>query len=231
MAKQVVLLGKGELAIRIAEWFQGHRDYEMACVVPVVPEPTWTDSITAWCEANGVAFVESGSYEDIPGVRSPSWHTDLAISVFSDRILPQWFIAKCSRILNLHNGPLPRYRGIAPINWALKNGESEHGVTIHEITPEIDAGPILAQLRYLIHPEFDEVIDVYRRALRYGYVLFENTMPILDRITPSPQEDSQATYYSMADCEGLAERRDFTRATSAELVATAPAVQSWPLST
>ena len=120
MVKQVVLLGKGDLAIRIAEWFHAHSDYELDCVVPVVPEPTWTNSITAWCKTHGVAVVESGRYQDIRRVRVDSWHTGLALSVFYDRILPAWFIAKCGRILNLHNAPLPRYRGVAPINWALK---------------------------------------------------------------------------------------------------------------
>ena len=226
MAKQVVLLGKGDLAIRIAEWFHAHRDYELNCVVPVIPEPTWTDSITAWCNTNGIAVVENGRYQDIRGAWDASGHTDLALSVFYDRILPPWFIAKCRRILNLHNALLPRYRGIAPINWALKNRESEHGVTIHEITPEIDAGPIVAQLRYLIHPEFDEVIDVYNRALRYAYVLFEQTMGILDRITPIPQDDSQATYYSKADRQRLQDRRDFTRARSTRPIASEPVLQS-----
>ena len=216
MVKKVVLLGKGDLAIRIAEWFHAHRDYELDCVVPVVPEPTWTNSITAWCKSHGVAVVENGRYQDIRGDLDASWHTELALSVFYDRILPPWFIAKCGRILNLHNAPLPRYRGVAPINWALKNGESEHGVTIHEITPETDAGPIVAQLRYLIHPEFDKVIDVYYRALRYGFTLFEQTMAILDRITPIPQDDSHATYYSKADREKLGNRRDFTRAPATE---------------
>ncbi|RME38570.1 MAG: formyl transferase [Planctomycetota bacterium] len=214
MTKRVVLLGKGELAIRIAEWFREQSDYDLHYIVPVVPEPDWTDSLIDWCTKRGIAFVATGHYRDLPGVQDRTWHTDLAISVFYDRIIQPWFIEKCGRILNLHNGPLPRYRGIAPINWALKNGERMHGVTLHEITPEVDAGPIVAQLTYSIYPEFDEVIDVYRRALRYAYTLFEQTMPLLDRITPRPQNESEALYYSAADRERLGDRRDFTRALS-----------------
>ena len=75
----------------------------------------------------------------------------------------------------------------------MKNGETKHGVTIHEIIPEIDAGPIYAQLGYPIYPEFDEVIDVYEGALEYGWVLFSQTMPILDKIVPRPQDNRLAS--------------------------------------
>ncbi len=210
----VMLLGKGSLAIRIADWFHNSTDYQLKCVIPVVPEPAWTDSLIKWCAAHDVPYVESGHYRDIPRARDNDWNRDLAFSVFYDKIIQPWFIAKMQRILNLHNGPLPRYRGVSPINWALKNKELMHGVTIHEITPGIDDGPIVSQLCYSVHPEFDEVIDVYNRALEYGYTLFEQTMPILDRIPPRRQRETEATYYSKQDNCRLAERRGFTRAQS-----------------
>jgi hypothetical protein len=214
MPRSVVLLGKGTLLIRIAEWFQANPDYEIVHVVPVVPEPTWTDLLIPWCDAHYVPYVPTGHHQDIPGVQSESWRVDLALSVFYSWILPSWFIERTGRCLNLHNGPLPKYRGIAPINWALKNGERRHGVTIHEITPDIDAGPIVSQVTFDIYPEVDEVIDVYNRALEYGYCLFEQTLPMLDRIEPTPQDESEATHYKRQDQERLGERRDFTRAIS-----------------
>ena len=57
--------------------------------------------------------------------------------------------------------------------------------------------------------------DVYARALEYGWVLFKETLPILDRIVPTPQDDAEATYYNLADNDRLGDRRDFTRAASA----------------
>src|SRR5204862_5498551 len=99
----------------------------------------------------------------------------------------------------------PKYRGVSPINSALKNGERMHGVTIHEITPGIDDGPIVAQVLFSIYPEHDEVVDVYDRALEYGWTLFEQTMPNLDRIEAEPQDEAEATYYSLTDNELLAE--------------------------
>jgi hypothetical protein len=211
--RTVVVLGKGALAVRVAEWFRGSDRWSLAGVVPVVPEPAWTDSLLDWASGSGVPHVASGDYADLPSANgSPT--ADLAVSVFYDRILPASFIARFGRALNVHNGPLPRYRGVSPINWALKNGERSHGVTIHEISPGIDDGPIVAQLTYSIYPELDEVEDVYRRALAYGWALFEQTMPQLDRIRATPQDERLATYYSAADNVRLGERRGFNRAAS-----------------
>lgn len=212
--KRVVLLGKGELGIRVAEWFLRTDGYDLCAVVPVVPEPGWSASLIAWADNNDVPYAASGDYGELVGPDDSDWHVDLAFVVFYDRILPARFISRCGRILNLHNSPLPRYRGMSPINWALKDDRRMHGVTIHEITPGIDDGPIVAQLTYSIYPEFDEVIDVYRRALDYGWTLFEQTMPILDSIDARPQDESEATYFSAKDQARLGERRDFTRAQS-----------------
>lgn len=214
MARGVILLGKGALACRIAEWFRDDPDHELRYVVPVVPEPTWTDSLITWCRHHDVPFVDSGHYDDIPCVDAANWRIDLFFSVFYDKILPGRLLSKARYKLNLHNGPLPRYRGIAPINWALKNNERTHGVTIHEMSTGIDAGRIVSQVLFDIFPKTDEVIDVYRRALAYGYTLFEQTLPMLDRIEPRPQDESAASYYSAKDRLRLGNRRDFTRSAS-----------------
>jgi methionyl-tRNA formyltransferase len=161
-----------------------------------------------------VPTIESGHYKDLPDVSTAGWSTDLAMSVFYDKIIKAWFIDKCKQIINLHNGPLPKYRGVSPINWALKNGEREHGITIHEITPGIDDGPIVGQVKYSIYPEFDEVIDVYNRSLEYGWTLFQQTIPLIDSIKPRPQDEQQATYYNRGDNVRLEERSGFTREAS-----------------
>lgn len=214
MKKRVVFMGKGTLAVRCAKWFHESPDYELAYVVPVIPEPTWTESLSAWATANGVPIIESGHYKDIPDVKDEDWRIDVAFSVFYDKIIKAWFIDKCGRILNLHNGPLPRYRGVSPINWALKNGESMHGVTIHEITPGIDDGPIVSKVEYSIYPEFDEVGDVLGRAVEFGWTLFAQTLPNLDKIVAAPQDDSKALYYDSSRNGELGERRFFTKAES-----------------
>ena len=213
----VVVMGKGDLAIRIADWFLQSDKYKLVAVVPVMPEPAWTQSFASWASANRVQIIGSGHYKDLPEISTANGGVDLAVSVFYDKIIKAWFIDKCKRIINLHNAPLPKYRGVSPINWALKNGEIEHGLTIHEITPGIDDGPIIAQLKYSIYPEFDEVIDVYKRSLEYGWTLFQQTMPLIDKVQARPQNDSQASYYSKLDNPRLGDRSGFTREASLQV--------------
>jgi methionyl-tRNA formyltransferase len=62
-----------------------------------------------------------------------------------------------------------------------------------------------------IYPEFDDVIDVYNRALEFGWTLFVQTMPILDQISARAQDDSQATYYNATQNNLLGDRRNFRR--------------------
>ena len=209
--KRVIVMGKGSLAIKISDWFLRSKDFMLIKVVPVIPEPSWTKSLLNWAKSKNVPVVESGDYKEINLKKD---RPDLVVSVFYEKILDGDFIDNCKKIINIHNAPLPKYRGVAPINWALKNKETEHGVTIHQIDKGVDTGPIIAQLKYSIYPEFDEVIDVYERALEYAWVLFKQTMPILDKIIPRKQDDKAATYYSNKDKKKLKERRDFTKAVS-----------------
>lgn len=218
MSKKTIVMGKGSLAIRIAEWFYESDEYELVQIIPVIPEPSWTDSFIEWADKKGISIVTSGHYKDVSLLENEGEKIDLVFSVFYDKIIKKWFIDKCDKILNLHNGPLPRYRGVSPINWALKNNEIKHGVTIHEINEGVDEGAIYAQVDYSIYPEFDEVIDVYKRALEYGWVLFHQTMPILDKIVPRPQDNKLALCYDSKKNDLLQERRGFTKQQSIKTV-------------
>lgn len=209
--KKVVVLGKGTLAIKVAKWFNESPDYDLDLIVPVVPEPDWTDSFLNWAEENKIAHINTGDYSDIPGIKKNRKKIDLVVSVTYDKIIKEWFIKKCKKIVNIHNGPLPKYRGVSPINWALKNNESRHGVTIHSITPGIDDGPIISQVLFSIYPDFDEVIDVYKRCLDFGWTLFVQTMPIINKIKPNIQNHNMATYYNKKQDVFLNERKNFTK--------------------
>ena len=199
----ITVYGKGDLAIDVCSYLLS-TDNNLT-VVPVIPEPIWTSSLVDWCKEYGVTYVESGNYRNL------KTKTDLGISVFYDKIFKKDYIESCGKLINIHNGPLPEYRGMSPINWALKDKKSEHGITIHEITPGIDDGPIVSQLKYNIYPEFDEVIDVYKRSLEYGRVLFENTFPILNKIKPTKQNESSVIYHDSSEHHLLGDRKNFTR--------------------
>jgi len=202
---KVVLLGKGSLAIKIAEWFKDNAN--LVCVIPDLPEPTWTDSIMDWCKKNEVTFIESGDYRDAPDIK-----IDLAMSVFYGKIIKKDFIDKCGNIINLHNAPLPKYRGVRPINWALKNGEYEHGVTIHKIHEGIDDGDILGRVTYPIYPEIEEVEDVYNKSLEYGWMLFNDVISKIEyAIKNARPQASDFSYYSSKQDKLLKGRKGFRR--------------------
>ena len=206
MTQSVVILGKGRLAIRICEWFILNNKYKIASVVPVTPEPEWCDSLTAWCDLNNLPLTKDGDYKNIP-----DGDIDLAVSVFYDKIIDKNFIDRCKKIINVHNSPLPKYRGVRPINWALRDNQREHGVTIHEIREGIDTGPIISQIKYSIYPEIEEVCEVYEKALDYAYLLFEKTMPIIDKVIPRRQVGWMASYHGKKDIHKLGDRQGIRR--------------------
>lgn len=103
---------------------------------------------------------------------------DLGI-VIAFRMLPEivWAMPRLGTF-NLHASLLPQYRGAAPINWAVINGETETGVTTFLLNHEIDCGAILDQVRVPIHPE-DNVGTLYDRLMHTGASLVTRTV---DRI-------------------------------------------------
>ncbi|MCU7939161.1 MAG: bifunctional UDP-4-amino-4-deoxy-L-arabinose formyltransferase/UDP-glucuronic acid oxidase ArnA [gamma proteobacterium symbiont of Bathyaustriella thionipta] len=98
--------------------------------------------------------------------------------------------------MNLHGSLLPRYRGRAPINWVLVNGETEAGVTLHQMTAQPDAGDIIAQERLNISND-DTALTLNYKLCELSESLFNKTLPEIKerKINKIPQQDSLATYY------------------------------------
>lgn len=127
-----------------------------------------------------------------------SLNADLFI-VIAFRMLPEvvWSMPPLGT-LNLHASLLPRYRGAAPINWAVINGDTETGVTTFFLKHEIDTGDILRQERIAIGDD-DCVGEIHDRLMHLGARLTLDTVDhiIAGDLTPIPQEallrDEQAT--------------------------------------
>lgn len=104
-----------------------------------------------------------------------SLHANLFI-VIAFRMLPEvvWRMPELGTF-NLHASLLPKYRGAAPINWAVINGETETGVTTFFLKHEIDTGDILRQERIPIKPD-DNVGDVHDRLMMLGADLTVDTV-------------------------------------------------------
>jgi len=96
--------------------------------------------------------------------------------------------------INLHASLLPKYRGAAPVQWALIRGEKVTGVTTMRIDPGLDTGPILLQREEAIRPD-DTTLTLAARLAELGADLMAETLKQLaaGALTPRPQDDSLAT--------------------------------------
>ena len=96
--------------------------------------------------------------------------------------------------INLHGSLLPKYRGAAPINWALYHGETETGVTVIHMSPHVDAGPCLAQARLAIDPD-ETAPQLEARLAELGAPLVCQIVDQLaaDDMQPLVQDSQQAT--------------------------------------
>lgn len=95
---------------------------------------------------------------------------------------------------NLHGSLLPKYRGRAPLNWVLVNGETETGVTLHRMVKRADAGDIVAQQRVAID-EQDNALTLHRKLVACATQLLEGALPAVKRgdIVTTPQNECEAT--------------------------------------
>jgi UDP-4-amino-4-deoxy-L-arabinose formyltransferase/UDP-glucuronic acid dehydrogenase (UDP-4-keto-hexauronic acid decarboxylating) len=98
--------------------------------------------------------------------------------------------------LNLHGSLLPKYRGRAPINWVLVNGEEETGVTLHYMTPRADDGDIVAQEKIAIHDE-DTALTLHRKVTLTAEKLLDDILPRIKKGSAPriPQDHHQATTF------------------------------------
>ena len=97
---------------------------------------------------------------------------------------------------NLHGSLLPRYRGRAPVNWVLVNGETQTGVTLHKMVSRADAGDIVAQSVVAIDEE-DTALTLHGKCRTAAAALLAQQLPLIRsrEITLTPQDDSRASYF------------------------------------
>lgn len=97
---------------------------------------------------------------------------------------------------NLHGSLLPHYRGRAPVNWALVNGETETGATLHKMVKRPDAGDIVGQQKVTI-ADNDTALTLHKKVLEAAQVVLQEQLPKLKNGTATftKQDESQASYF------------------------------------
>lgn len=121
---------------------------------------------------------------------------DLIVVVAYGKILPKELLdIPPFGCVNVHSSLLPKYRGAAPINWAIVNGEVETGITTMRISEEMDAGNILMSERVQIGAD-EDAIQLHDRLAPLGAQLLMKTIDAIERgtIAEIPQDHSKATF-------------------------------------
>ena len=153
---------------------------------------------------------------------------DAIVVVAYGRIIPPWMLA-LPRLgcINLHASRLPKYRGAAPIQWAVAMGETVTGNTTILLEEGLDTGPILLQQQLPIAPE-QTAADLFDVLAKAGAPLMVETLAGLadGSIHPQPQDHSLATLAPLLDREDG--RMDFAAHTAAELKNRWRGFQPWP---
>jgi methionyl-tRNA formyltransferase len=147
--------------------------------------------------ARGIPVVQPEKIKTNPEFRErlESIRPDAIIVVAYGRIIPRWMLdLPPLGNINLHGSLLPRYRGAAPIQWAVANGDPVTGVTTMRIDEGLDTGPMLLAHTIPIAPN-ETAPEVFRALSDVGAQLMVQTLARLSAgiLTPQPQDASQAT--------------------------------------
>ena len=153
-------------------------------------------AVKRYAQQQGIAVLQP------PKLKAPEFldtlrglRADLLV-VVAFRMLPEavWAMPPLGTI-NLHGSLLPKYRGAAPINWAVINGETETGLTTFLLRHEIDTGDVLLRERVPIGPD-ETAGELYERMMHIGANLTLRTVQMLEKgdYTPLPQSDEEATH-------------------------------------
>lgn len=106
---------------------------------------------------------------------------DVIVVAAYGKLLPQALLdIPRKAIINVHSSLLPQYRGAAPINWAILNGDTETGVTIQYMVSELDAGDILLAKKTAIDPQ-EDAGQLYERLAELGGEAASEALALLDR--------------------------------------------------
>jgi len=199
---RIVFLGTPEFAVPTLEraFEAGH---EVAAVVTQPDRPKGRGRRLAAPPVKETALRLGLPVYQPESIRTPeaielfgSLKPDAMVVVGYGKIIPQAVIDIPPRgIVNVHASLLPRYRGAAPVQWAVANGETATGVTTMRIDAGLDTGDILLQRETAIGPR-ETAVELAERLAAMGAALLVETLAGLERgeIVPRPQNSAEATF-------------------------------------
>ncbi len=201
---RVVFMGSPEFAIPSLEALAG--SYPIVGVVTQPDRPAGRgralrqSAVKSWSLERGFPIAQPYRLKDPDAIdQLLVWKPSIIVVAAYGQILPpavldlpEW------GCLNVHASLLPHWRGAAPIQAAIRQGDAETGVTIMKMDPGLDTGPILSQRSITIHPD-ETGGDLTARLAVLGAELLSEIIPryIQGTLQPIPQDDTQATHAPM----------------------------------
>ena len=180
---------------------------------------------------HGIPVIQPTTFRDEQVVdQLRAFSADIIAVVAYGKILPDTVLASARLgAVNLHGSILPKYRGAAPIQWAVLNGDRETGVTTFHLVADMDAGDIIYTEKTEIG-EFETSGELYDRLKVIGAGLLSRTLRDLDSGTAprTPQNPEEATYVTRLDKS--MSPIDWTKS-AREIVKWIYGLQPWPCAT
>ena len=159
-------------------------------------EAIWFASVERLAREHGLATATPDHPSDL-SARLASMAPDFVFSFYYRHMLPAPMLTAAKRgAYNMHGSMLPKYRGRAPVNWAVLNGERETGATLHAMVAKPDAGGIVDQMAVPILPD-DIALEVFRKVTVAAEIVLDRSLPkLLDgRANAIPQDLAAGSYF------------------------------------
>lgn len=202
---RLVLCGKNDAAVEALEHAVGCGDEVLA--VPIAGdagEDGWQRSLRGAARRLGVRIEQPRRVNAPEAVAAlAAFHPDVLVSIQYDQILRDvLFQTLGCPCVNLHFALLPRHRGVAPMAWAILDGDAEAGVTLHHMTRDVDAGDLIARRAVPIGPD-DGARDLYDKVSRAAVELFRASHPFPPALLAErvPQDARAASYHRPGDID------------------------------
>ncbi|MBN0979427.1 bifunctional UDP-4-amino-4-deoxy-L-arabinose formyltransferase/UDP-glucuronic acid oxidase ArnA [Pseudomonas hygromyciniae] len=175
--------------------------YDIAAVFTHADDPketTFYGSVAQLCARHGIpVHAPEDANHPLWVERVAKLNPDFIFSFYYRNLLGEALLATARQgAFNLHGSLLPKYRGRAPANWVLVNGETETGVTLHRMVKRADAGAILAQQKVMIERS-DTGLTLHAKLREAATQLLRDALPQLaqGKLSETAQDESQATCF------------------------------------
>ncbi|MDE1529239.1 bifunctional UDP-4-amino-4-deoxy-L-arabinose formyltransferase/UDP-glucuronic acid oxidase ArnA [Pseudomonas carnis] len=175
--------------------------YDIAAVFTHADDPkenNFYGSVAQLCARNGIpVHAPEDANHPLWIERIAKLNPEYIFSFYYRNLLSEPLLATARKgAFNLHGSLLPKYRGRAPANWVLVNGETETGVTLHRMVKRADAGAILAQQKVTIERS-DTGLSLHAKLREAATALLRDALPQLaqGKLSETAQDESKATYF------------------------------------